>query len=87
MTFLQQLLEKDSSSPVAFHLSGLLEAGESIRAHLLGLDALAEGDRDQYADKLADLQIELYSHLAYHLKELRNPLKRLVDAAYRHDEK
>jgi hypothetical protein len=31
---------------------------------------------------LTQLQVELYSHLVYHLRELRQPLKTLIDNAY-----
>lgn len=82
MSFFSQLREKDPSSAVAFHLEGVLDADERIRAHLAKLDQHFRRDPDAAADTLVDLQVELYSHLAHHLKELRKPLEALISGEY-----
>lgn len=82
MSFFSQLREKDPSSAVAFHLEGVLDADERLRAHLAKLDQHFGHNPDAAADALVDLQVELYSHLVHHLKELRRPLEALISGEY-----
>jgi len=82
MSFFDQLREQDPSSAVAFHLEGVVDASDRIRSHLAQLDQHFGHDPDAAADKLVDLQVELYSHLVHHLKELRKPLEELVSGEY-----
>lgn len=83
MNFLNKLREAEPSSATAYHLEGLLESYETIRALL---DKLGDAtlDAEGTAETLTYLQVEIYAHLAYHLKELRRPLKKLILAAYKH---
>jgi hypothetical protein len=83
MKFLSKLREEDPSSAAAYHLEGLLEAQDNIRSLLAKLDKGSALDPEGTAETLTYLQVEIYSHLAYHMKELRRPLKRLIDAAYK----
>jgi hypothetical protein len=83
MTFLEDLRKGDPSSPVAFHLEGLLAAQDNIRSLLATLAPVDALDRESTAEALTHLQEEIYQHLAYHVKELRRPLRRLVDKAYK----
>ncbi len=83
MRFLEEIRKKDASSAVAFHLEGLLEAAENVRALLAKLDGVPEVDQDSIAETITYLQVEIYSHLAYHMKKLRRPLRRLEKEAYR----
>lgn len=87
MKFLEKLREREPGSDVAFHLEGLLEASEKVRSLLGDLGEVAEEDREIQARKLTLLQVEIYSHLGYHLKELRRPLRRLESRSYRELEK
>lgn len=80
MRFLRFLRQEDPTSSVAFHLEGLLEVQERIRLKLENLDPHF-GD-ENFARALTELQIEIYSHLAFHLKELRGPFKNIVGRAY-----
>ena len=82
MDFLKKLREEEPSSVVAYHLEGLLEAHDNVRSLLEKLGA-GSASAESWAETLAYLQLEIYTHLAYHMKELRRPLKRLVDAAHR----
>jgi hypothetical protein len=82
MSFFNQLREQDASSAVAFHLEGVLDASDNIRAHLAKLDQNFGQAPDVAADTLVDLQVELYTHLVHHLKELRKPLEVLVSGEY-----
>jgi len=81
MKFLEKLREEEPSSVIAYHLEGLLEAQDNIRTLLKKLDPSSTA-AESYARDLADLQLEIYTHLAYHMKELRRPLKKLVGAIY-----
>ena len=82
MSFLSELRERDPSSAVAFHLEGVVETGDNIRSHLAKLDRHFGKDRERSAEILVDLQVELYTHLTHHLKELRRPLDGLISGEY-----
>lgn len=82
MNFLDRLREQDPSSAVAYHLEGLLEVQETIRRVVAELAAVFEKDPESTAGKLTELHEEIYFHQVYHMKELRHPLRRLVDSAY-----
>lgn len=82
MSFLTELRLQDPSSDVAFHLEGLLEASDKLRSHVARLDSIYPADEEAAAGAMVELQVELYTHFFYHLKKLRLPLKRLIDAAY-----
>lgn len=83
MKFIKKLREEDPSSVVAYHLEGMLEAQESIRAFIVKLSEDSAPDPESTAETLAYLQVEIYDHLVYHMKELRRPFKRLVEAAFK----
>jgi hypothetical protein len=81
--FLEALREKDPSSAIAYHLEGLLEAMERARWQMAHVDAAVNLDPEELAGRLVDLQIEIFDHIGYHMKQLRRPFQRLIDAAYR----
>jgi len=83
MSFLKALRKENPSSPVAYHLEGLLEATERIRWHLAYLDAAVDIDPEGLAGRMVDLQVEIFDHMGYHMKELRHPFARLISKAYR----
>jgi len=68
---------------VDYHLDGLIEAGEAIKNYVESLRSASDHDLNKIADALSELEIEIYFHLRYHMKELRKPFKLLHDAAYR----
>ncbi|NJL28107.1 MAG: hypothetical protein HC897_09510 [Thermoanaerobaculia bacterium] len=82
MKFFEKLRASDPSSAVAYHLEGFLEGCENLRALLEGLDTAYGTNPELAAEKLTHLQVEIYAHQIYHLKQLRQPLKRLIKAAY-----
>ncbi|MFY9824606.1 MAG: hypothetical protein WAM82_24730 [Thermoanaerobaculia bacterium] len=82
MEFLVELRKKNPSSAVAYHLEGLLESHENIR-HLLAKLGESASDLESTAETLTHLQVEIYTHLAYHMKELRRPFKLLLASAYK----
>lgn len=81
--FLKALRREEPGSPVAYHLEGLLEATERIRQDLARLDAAVDLDAEELAGRMVDLQVEIFDHMGYHMKELRRPLSRLISKAYR----
>lgn len=82
MSFFQQLRAREPGSAVAYHLEEILEIEGKIRAHLQKLDAVFGVDRDSTAETLVYLQVEIYDHLGYHLKELRKPLGRMISGMF-----
>ncbi len=87
MKFLEQLRSRQPGSTVAYHLEGLLDANEKIHSWIVKLGEIPEEDRAVQAETITLLQVEIYSHLAFHLKELRKPLQRLESAIYKQLEK
>jgi len=83
MNFLEKLRNDDPSSPVAYHLEGLLESQENIRSLLGKLSADSPLDPENAAEITTLLQVEIFTHLAFHMKELSRPLGRLIEAAYK----
>jgi hypothetical protein len=81
--FLEKLREKDASSAVAFHLEGLLDAADNVRALLSKLGEVSELNPESLAETISSLEVEVYSHLGYHMKELRYPLQRFRRAIYK----
>lgn len=82
MRFLEKLREQDASSAVAYHLEGILEAAGNVR-NLMDKIGEAWGlDTESAAETITYLQVEIYSHLSYHLKELRRPLRQLEKSVY-----
>ena len=81
--FLKSLREKDPSGPIAYHLEGLLEAMERTRTQMAQVDEALDLDPEELAGRLVDLQIEIFDHIGYHMKQLRRPFQRLIDAAYK----
>jgi len=77
MKFLKTLKEKDPSSSVVYHLEGLLEAARNIEDWLVKLGDLPELNQEDTATTIVSLEVEIYDHLLYHMKELRHPLRRL----------
>lgn len=82
-SFLNAVREKDSSSPIAYHLEGLLEAMERVRLRMVQVDEAVNLDPEELAGRLIDLQIEIFDHTGYHMKQLRRPLQRWIDAVYK----
>jgi hypothetical protein len=68
---------------VLFHLKGLVEAAQEITAQMQLLDATMDTDLDRATDAMGALEAEIYTHLAYHTKELRKPFTRLFRALCR----
>lgn len=83
MAFVDRLRAEDPSSAVARHLRGLIEAHEKFGEILVELDKAYGVDHETTAEKLTELQVEIYFHHVHHMKALRAPLGDLVDAAYR----
>lgn len=83
MKFLKRLREENPSSEIAFHLEGILDAHDKIRAHIEKLGEASQLSDETGAEAITNLQIEIYSHLAYHMKQLHRPLLRLEKKIYK----
>lgn len=80
MTALPNLEARKDLEEVVHHLKGLVEATEEISAQMKILDATIGNDLDRATDAMGRLEAEIYTHLAYHVKELRKPFSRLFHA-------
>lgn len=56
-----------------YHLKGTIEAAEIIHAQMELLDRSINSDLEAATDVMGRLRAELYTHLTYHLKELKRP--------------
>lgn len=82
MKIFEKLRAAAPSSAVAYHLEGLLEGCENLRALLEELDTAYGANPEMTAEKLTHLQVEIYTHQVNHLKQLRQPLRELIKTAY-----
>jgi hypothetical protein len=73
MRELPNLVAKKELEEFVFHLNGILELSEVVGAQIEILDESIDTDLEQATDALGRLRAELYTHLPYHLKELRRP--------------
>jgi hypothetical protein len=80
MINLPSLESKKELADVAFHLTGFAEAAEEIISQMIILDATIDSDLGRATDAMGALEAEIYTHLAYHVKELRKPFSRLFRA-------
>jgi len=80
--FFKSLRDDDPSSPVAYHLEGLLEAIDRIRWHMAAIEAAVGLDPEELAGRMVDLQVEIFDHMGYHMKQLRRPFERHITRAY-----
>jgi hypothetical protein len=87
MRTLPKMEAKEETKEVAFHLKGLAEAVQEITAQMQLLDAAIDKDLERATDAMGALEAEIYTHLAYHMKELRRPFSRLFRALCRELEK
>jgi hypothetical protein len=77
MIALSNLEIKKELEEVVFHLKGFAEATQEILAQMQLLDSTIDKDLDRATDAMGALEAEIYTHLAYHMKELRRPFSRL----------
>lgn len=80
MTDLPSLEAKEDLEELVFHLKGILDAVEVVRLQIALLDKTIDCDLGQATDALGRLRAELYTHVPYHLKELRRPFLKLSNS-------
>lgn len=74
---LRNMESREDLEEFVYHLKGLVEASETISLQASALDEALSQDDERAADILGRLRAEIYTHLTYHLKELRRPFLRL----------
>lgn len=77
MISLPSLEAKRELEELVYHFKGFVEAAEEISNQMKLLDTTIDDDLDRATDAMGRLEAEIYTHLAYHMKELRKPFKRL----------
>jgi hypothetical protein len=76
-TWLPTIAIEEEAVSVGYHLGDLYGACEGLRELIAQLPDLdASRDRDQIRKQLAYIHVELYSHMLYHMEELRGGLDR-----------
>jgi len=79
---LPRLEDREELREFLFHLRGLLDAQDRITMLLKKLDEKLLADPDGAAESLSFLEVEVFDHLAYHLKELREPFSKFLASLY-----
>lgn len=73
---------KKARTDLAFHLRGLVDANQNLESLLSRLDRQA-GDKSPELDQLlAEIEVELFTHIQYHLDEASEPLTQLLRANF-----
>jgi hypothetical protein len=76
MTTFKNLETRKEFDEIVYHFNGFIEAAEEISAQMQVLDSTIGCDLERATDAMGRLEAELYTHLSYHMKELRRPLSR-----------
>ena len=77
MIDLPNLASKSELEELVYHLKGFVEAAEVIRTQIELLDEKIDLDPEEATDAMGRLRAEIYTHLTYHMKEMRRPFLRL----------
>jgi hypothetical protein len=73
---------KRARADLAFHLRGLVDANQNLESLLSRLDRQS-GDKSPELDQLlAEIEVELFTHIQYHLDEAREPFTQLLRANF-----
>jgi hypothetical protein len=65
-----------------YHISEIIDIRDRIASLVNDLDKNLKSDAVKVAAALTNLEVELFDHLAYHLRLIRVPLKRLSTTVY-----
>jgi hypothetical protein len=79
---LPNLESKKDLEELVYHFKGLIEAAEEISSQMRLLDQVVDSDLEAAGKALGSLSVEIYTHLSYHMKELRRPLLRFSHTVY-----
>jgi hypothetical protein len=80
---LPNLTAKKDLEELVYHFKGIIEAADVIRGQMELLDSAVDSDLERATDALGRLTAELYTHLPYHLKQLRRPFLRFSRSLYK----
>jgi hypothetical protein len=68
-----------------YHVREILELQNRLSALIEQLDASFDKDSEGTETVMGKLEAELYFHLPYHLRELREPFERILKELYGED--
>jgi hypothetical protein len=75
-------LREEEQRELAYHLEGLLDAASYVRGMVSALGDNACSPLTETADALTELQVEIFDHLLYHIRGLREPMSVYAKALY-----
>jgi hypothetical protein len=76
-------LERDETlRELRYHLKGIAEAADNVARLVKRMNETYKRDADEYAKASTLLEVEVFDHLEYHIKQLRAPLRRVQHTAY-----
>lgn len=76
MITLPSLEAREDLDELVYHFKGLIEAVDEISRQMKLLDSSLDSDPEGAADAMGALEAQIYTHLTYHMKELRKPFVR-----------
>ena len=65
-----------------YHLEGIVEAADNVAGLVKRMNETYGLDVNECAKVTTLLEVEVFDHLAYHIKKLRAPLRRVQRKAY-----
>ena len=68
-----------------YHVREILKLQDRLSALIERLDASFDKDNEGTETVMGELETELYFHLPYHLRELREPFERILKELYGED--
>jgi hypothetical protein len=80
---LEQLAAAPELKDLVFHLRGLLESQNRISDLAAKLNLEFGRSEEKFGQTLANLEVEIFFHVKYHIRELRRPFELLVAPEYR----
>jgi len=83
MVKLSNLEARSDIEEMVFHLKGLIEAAEEISTQAKLFDATLESDLEKATDVMGRLEAEIFTHLNFHMKELRGPFRKFFRTSCR----
>jgi hypothetical protein len=81
------LEEHEELRDFLYHVREILELRDRLSALIERLDSSFDKNKDATETVMGELETELYFHLPYHIRELREPFERILKEMYGEDAK
>lgn len=76
------LEERNELRSFLYHIKEIVKSQGRILALSQEIDGCFETDSENAAEKLSYLQVEIFDHLQYHIRELETPFAEVLERLY-----